>query len=59
MKLAKHVMKKLKRMTINILFLRIALRKVSSISKKNIPVKLLFKVTGDLTLTGNVLLGNL
>ena len=60
MKLAKYLMKKLKRMAINMLFLRIAVWKISNILKKH-PCEMAFfkKVAGYLTLTGNDLLGNL
>ena len=42
MQLAKYVMKKLVTVTMNMLFLRIAVQKITYISKKNIHVKLLF-----------------
>ena len=39
MKLAKYVMNNFRRMTINMLFLRIVVRKTSYISKESLPVK--------------------
>ena len=61
MKSAKYVIKKLKRMAINMLFLRITVRKnfVNFQEKHPGEIAFLNKVAGYLTLTGNVLLEHL
>ena len=61
MKSAKYVIKKLKRMAINMLFLRITVRKnfVNFQEKHPREIAFLNKVAGYLTLTGNVLLEHL
>ena len=60
MKSAKYVIKKLKRMAINMLFLRITVRKNFVHFQEKHPPEIAFlnKVAGYLTLTGNVLLEN-